>query len=57
MLEMTSRAGAVLSERLQSSDDVDWVQDARPGAPPGDADGAGVNIAHVDLELSDQRHG
>ena len=52
-LEMTSRAGTVLSERLQSSEDVDWVQ-VRSGRAPGDADGAGVNIAHVDLELSDQ---
>lgn len=52
-LEMTSRAGTVLSERLQSSDDVDWIQ-VRAGRAPGDADGAGVNIAHVDLELSDQ---
>lgn len=52
-LEMTSRAGKVLSERLQSSDDVDWIQ-VRSGRAPGDADGAGVNIAHVDLELSDQ---
>ena len=51
-LEMTSRAGTVLSERLQSSDDVDWVQ-VRAGRAPGDADGAGVNIAHVDLKLSD----
>ena len=52
-LEMTSRAGTVLSGRLQSSDDVDWIQ-VRSGRAPGDADGAGVNIAHVDLELSDQ---
>ena len=52
-LEMTRRAGTVLSERLQSSDDVDWIQ-VRSGRAPGDADGAGVNIAHVDLELSHQ---
>ena len=52
-LSMTSRAGTVLSQRLQSSDDVSWVQ-VRAGRAPGDADGAGVNIAHVDLELSDQ---
>ena len=52
-LEMTNRAGTVLSERLQTSDDVDWIQ-VRSGRAPGDADGAGVNIAHVDLELSDQ---
>ena len=52
-LEMTSRAGRLLSKQLQSSDDVDWVQ-VRAGRAPGDADGAGVNIGHVDLELSDQ---
>ena len=52
-LEMTSRAGRLLSRDLQSSDDVDWVQ-VRAGRAPGDADGAGVNIGHVDLELSDQ---
>ncbi len=51
-LEMTSRAGTVLSERLQSSDDVDWIQ-VRSGRAPGDADGAGVNNAHMDLKLSD----
>ena len=50
-LEMTSRAGRVLSERLQSSKDVSWVQ-VRAGRAPGDADGAGVNTAHVDVELS-----
>ena len=52
-LEMTSRAGRLLSKQLQSSDDVEWVQ-VRAGRAPGDADGAGVNIGHVDLELSDQ---
>ena len=52
-LEMTSRAGRLLSQELESSDDVDWVQ-VRAGRAPGDADGAGVNIGHVDLELSDQ---
>ena len=52
-LEMTSRAGRLLSKQLQSSEDVDWVQ-VRAGRAPGDADGAGVNIGHVDLELSDQ---
>ena len=52
-LEMTSRAGRLLSEQLQSSDDVEWVQ-VRAGRAPGDADGAGANIGHVDLELSDQ---
>ena len=52
-LEMTSRAGRVLSKELQLSDDVRWVQ-VRSGRAPGDADGAGVNIAHVDLELSDE---
>ena len=52
-LEMTSRAGRLLSKQLQATDDVAWVQ-VRAGRAPGDADGAGVNIAHVDLELSDE---
>lgn len=52
-LEMTSRAGSVLAKRLQDSPDVEWVQ-VRAGRAPGDADGAGVNIAHVDVELSSQ---
>ncbi|MFN7228043.1 MAG: efflux RND transporter permease subunit [Synechococcaceae cyanobacterium] len=51
-LEMTSRAGQVLSRSLADSPWIDWVQ-VRSGRAPGDADGAGVNMAHVDVELSE----
>ena len=51
-LEMTSRAGQVLSRSLADSPLIDWVQ-VRSGRAPGDADGAGVNMAHVDVELSE----
>ncbi|MFM9110006.1 MAG: efflux RND transporter permease subunit, partial [Prochlorococcaceae cyanobacterium] len=50
-LEMTSRAGQVLSRSLAGRPLIDWVQ-VRSGRAPGDADGAGVNMAHVDVELS-----
>jgi nickel/cobalt tolerance cation efflux system protein len=52
-LEMTNRAGLALTRALQQSPLVDWVQ-LRTGRAPGDADGAGVNMAHVDVELSDR---
>lgn len=52
-LEMTNRAGLALTRALQQSPLVDWVQ-VRTGRAPGDADGAGVNMAHVDMELSDR---
>ena len=52
-LEMTNRAGLALSNTLKSSPLFEWVQ-VRTGRAPGDADGAGVNLAHVDVELSDQ---
>ena len=52
-LEMTNRAGLALSKTLKASPLFEWVQ-VRTGRAPGDADGAGVNLAHVDVELSDQ---
>ena len=52
-LEMTSRAGLALTQALQGNPLIDWVQ-VRAGRAPGDADGAGVNLAHVDVELSDR---
>ena len=52
-LEMTNRAGLALSKTLMTSPLFEWVQ-VRAGRAPGDADGAGVNLAHVDVELSDQ---
>ena len=51
-LDMTSRAGIALSNSIQDNPLYEWVQ-VRAGRAPGDADGAGVNIAHVDVELSD----
>lgn len=51
-LDMTNRAGMVLSNLLKDNPLYEWVQ-VRAGRAPGDADGAGVNMAHVDVELSD----
>ncbi|MEA5417604.1 efflux RND transporter permease subunit [Spirulina sp. CCNP1310] len=51
-LEMTNRAGFALANALQDNPLYDSVQ-VRAGRTPGDADGAGVNMAHVDVELSD----
>jgi len=51
-LEMTNRAGLALSNTLKANPLFEWVQ-VRSGRAPGDADGAGVNLAHVDVELSD----
>jgi nickel/cobalt tolerance cation efflux system protein len=51
-LEMTNRAGLALAKTLKASPLFEWVQ-VRSGRAPGDADGAGVNLAHVDVELSD----
>ena len=52
-LEMTNRAGLALTRSLQDNPLFEWVQ-VRTGRAPGDADGAGVNLAHVDVELSDK---
>jgi len=51
-LEMTNRAGFALANSLKDNPLYQWVQ-VRAGRTPGDADGAGVNMAHVDVELSD----
>jgi len=52
-LDMTNRAGMVLSNLLKDNPLYEWVQ-VRSGRAPGDADGAGVSMAHVDVELSDR---
>lgn len=52
-LDITTGAGKALASSLQDDPLYDWVQ-VRAGRAPGDADGAGVNMAHVDIELSDQ---
>ena len=41
-----------LSNSLKGNPLYEWVQ-VRAGRAPGDADGAGVSMAHVDVELSD----
>lgn len=51
-LDMTNRAGIALSNSLKENPLFEWVQ-LRVGRAPGDADGAGVSMAHVDVELSD----
>lgn len=51
-LEMTNRAGIALANSLKDNPLYEWVQ-VRAGRAPGDADGAGVSMAHVDVELSD----
>ncbi|MEB3231756.1 MAG: efflux RND transporter permease subunit [Leptolyngbyaceae bacterium] len=50
-LDITTGAGKALASSLQDNPLYDWVQ-VRAGRAPGDADGAGVNMAHVDVELS-----
>ncbi|MBD2168460.1 efflux RND transporter permease subunit [Calothrix membranacea FACHB-236] len=52
-LEMTNRAGMAFSNALKDNPLYEWVQ-VRAGRAPGDADGAGVSMAHVDVELSDR---
>lgn len=52
-LDMTNRAGMVLFNNLKDNALYEWVQ-IRAGRAPGDADGAGVSMAHVDVELSDE---
>lgn len=51
-LDITNRAGIALATTLKDNPLYEWVQ-VRAGRAPGDADGAGVNMAHVDIELSD----
>ncbi|MBW4466089.1 MAG: efflux RND transporter permease subunit [Pegethrix bostrychoides GSE-TBD4-15B] len=51
-LDMTNRAGIAVSKSFQDNPLYEWVQ-VRAGRAPGDADGAGVSMAHVDVELSD----
>lgn len=51
-LDMTNRAGIALANSLKDNPLYEWVQ-LRVGRAPGDADGAAVSMAHVDVELSD----
>lgn len=52
-LEATTKAGFVVEDALKNDNRFKFIQ-TRAGRAEGDADAAGVNIAHVDIELSDE---
>ncbi|WP_017315869.1 efflux RND transporter permease subunit [Mastigocladopsis repens] len=52
-LEATNSAGFALQDALKNDPRFPYVQ-LRSGRAPGDADAAGVNLAHLDIELSDE---
>ena len=52
-LDATNAAGDAFYESVKDDPLFEWVQ-IRTGRAPGDTDGAGVNVAHVDVELSDR---
>ncbi|NJM72237.1 MAG: efflux RND transporter permease subunit [Scytonema sp. RU_4_4] len=52
-LEATNSAGFALQDALKNDPRFPYVQ-LRSGRVPGDADAAGVNLAHLDIELSDE---
>lgn len=52
-LEATRRVGLAMETALTKDPRFTYVQ-VRSGRAPGDPDAAGVNLAHVDVELSDQ---
>lgn len=51
-LEATNNAGFALQDALKDDPRFDSVQ-LRSGRAPGDADAAGVNLGHLDVELSE----
>jgi CzcA family heavy metal efflux pump len=52
-LEATNSAGFALQDALKNDPRFPYVQ-LRSGRAPGDADAAGVNLAHLDIELSEK---
>lgn len=52
-LEATNSAAFVLEDKLKKDLDFQYIQ-VRSGRAPGDPDAAPVNIAHVDVQLSEQ---
>lgn len=52
-LEATNSAGFAMEDALKDDPRFQYVQ-TRSGRAPGDADAAGVNAAHLDVELSDE---
>ncbi|MBD6615295.1 efflux RND transporter permease subunit [Komarekiella sp. 'clone 1'] len=51
-LEATNAAGEALQHALKGDSRFPYVQ-LRSGRAPGDGDAAGVNLGHLDIELSD----
>ena len=51
-LEATNSAGSVLENKLKDNPNFRNIQ-VRSGRAEGDADAAGVNLAHIDVELSE----
>ncbi|MBD2562432.1 MULTISPECIES: efflux RND transporter permease subunit [Nostoc] len=51
-LEATNAAGEALQQALKGDSRFPYVQ-LRSGRAPGDGDAAGVNLGHLDIELSD----
>ncbi|KAB8314358.1 CusA/CzcA family heavy metal efflux RND transporter [Tolypothrix campylonemoides VB511288] len=51
-LEATNSAGYAIQDALKGDPRFPYVQ-LRSGRAPGDADAAGVNLGHLDIELSD----
>lgn len=51
-LEATNSAGFALQDALKNDSRFPYIQ-MRSGRAPGDSDAAGVNLAHLDIELSE----
>ncbi|WP_404787037.1 efflux RND transporter permease subunit [Altericista sp. CCNU0014] len=52
-LNATDRAAFVMEDVLKDDPSFEYVQ-VRSGRAPGDGDAAGVNLAHVDIGISDE---
>ncbi|MBD1938376.1 efflux RND transporter permease subunit [Microcoleus sp. FACHB-68] len=52
-LEATNQAGFAIQDALKNDSRFESVQ-LRSGRAPGDADAGGVNLGHVDIEISDE---
>lgn len=52
-LESTNRAGLAIQSSLSGDPRFPYVQ-TRSGRAPGDGDAAGVNLAHIDIEISEE---
>jgi cation efflux system protein involved in nickel and cobalt tolerance len=52
-LEATNSAASLLEQQFKGNSNIQSIQ-VRSGRAAGDADAAGVNLTHLDIELSDQ---